>query len=742
MSTRMQRPDGCDYCGLPLPRSWWPRSVEAELEGPAYCCFGCRLAASIVQERGEQGAARWSLTRLGLAVFFTMNVMAFTMALWTTDLYPAGDPDRLAGTLHALFRQLVLLFFLPVLFLLGWPLFNNAWQALRRGVLSTDLLLSAGVAAAVGYSAFSVIRGKGAIYFEVAAVVLVMVTLGRWLEATGKMKASDALDKLTRLLPERVRLLRGDVEEIVPLGAIASGDSLRVLPGERFPADGVLTKNLALVDEQVITGESRPVLKQSGDVVLGGTLNLDGELRMQVTATSSEGTLARLVDLVRAARRRKSDYERLADRVSVYFFPVIGAVALLSFGVHWWHSGLERGLLIALAVVLIACPCSLGLATPLAIWSALGRAAREQVLFRSGEALERLSKVKAIRFDKTGTLTSGQPRVSRFVCEDESEREKVLRCARVLASASSHTLSHAILQFTGQAGPTHPAGDARVLPGLGVTASDASSGMQIFLGSRRFLDEQGLRVGVRVEREARAAILNGCSVTFMGWGDEARGLFVFDEELRSSAHPALARCRAAGYNLGILTGDHTARGEVLSSELGIPVQSELLPEDKVAALECARKQFGPVAMVGDGINDAPALAASDVGIALGCGTDLSRDNAEVCLLGDDLTRLPWTLALARQTVRVIRWNLAWAFGYNSLGVLCAAFGLLNPALAALFMVASSALVISGSLSLSNWNEPKEAGAFDSASVDAAELPGSTRLAIVETPLPLAEAAAR
>lgn len=693
----------CDHCKLPLPRSWWRRRADAgrsQEHEPAYCCFGCRFAAAIAQERGEEGSARRTVTKLGLSIFFTMNVMAFTMALWTADVYQAegGAGSPWTATLDGLFRYIVMLFALPVLLLLGWPLFDNALQALRRGELSTDMLLSAGVAAAFGYSMVSVFRSAGAVYFEVGCVVLVMVTLGRWLEATGKLRANDALDKLERLMPEQVRRIRGGREELVPFGELFCGDQMRVLAGERLPADGTLVRGLAFVDEQVLTGESQPALKQPGDPILGGTLNLDGDLVVEVTVAGAQGTLARLIELVRQARVVKGRYGRLADRVSEWLFPVIAAVALVTFAVHARTGGLERGLLQGLAVVLIACPCALGLATPLAIWVALGRAAGEQILFRSAESLERLAGIKAIWFDKTGTLTTGTPTVAEFVAE-ETDRVSVLQNAAALAQASSHVLSRSIGRFTGTSATGDSVSELRVIPGQGVVGFVGPFAIKVFLGSQRLMEEQGLSLGQRVARHARGAESQGRSIALIGWAGQARGLFVFDEQLRPSVHDALVRCRALGLDLAVLTGDHRARGRALQAQLALPVQAALMPEDKVSAIHRAHAEIGPVAMVGDGINDAPALAASDLGVAMGCGTDLSRESAAMCLLSDDLTRLPWAILLARRTVAIIRGNLAWAFGYNAIGVYCAAVGWLSPALAAILMVGSSVFVITNSLRL-------------------------------------------
>jgi heavy metal translocating P-type ATPase len=657
------------------------------------------MAAAIADARDERAVPRAMLARLGLSVFFTMNVMAFTMALWTADVYGPGEvPVAMSESLAGLFRYLVLLFSLPVLALLGWPLFEHAWAGLRRGVVSTDWLLASGV----GASFVSVFRGEGPIYFEVGCAILLMTTLGRWLEATGRLKAGAALDDLARLLPERVRRLADGREESVAREDLRAGDRIRVLPGERLPADGRVALGAALVDEQVLTGESLPALKELGDRILGGTLNLDGDLTIEVTEERGDGTLARVVELVRRARESKGRYQMLADRAAGVFAPTMALIAMGAFAVHWACGSLERGLWAGLAVGLIACPCALGLAAPLAVWSALGNAASRRILFRGGEALERLAEVAAVRFDKTGTLTTGVAAVSHFEAENPDEEPAILAGAAALASAAPHALSRAIVQFV-ESSPSASDGvevsEVRVVPGLGAVGRLDDPGGPIVLGSQRFLAERGLTLGPRQAMAIADAEAWGVPLTLVGWEGRTRGLFVFDEQWRPDARSVIRWLSGSGYDVAVLTGDHAARGRAIRKTLGVPVFAALLPPDKAAAIDRARRETGPVCMIGDGVNDAPALAASDVGIALGCGTDVSRDSAAVCLMSDDLAAIPWSLELARRTRRTIRGNLAWAFGYNSLGVVCAALGWLNPAVAAVLMVASSTLVVVNSLRL-------------------------------------------
>lgn len=695
-----QRTDGaCDYCRLPV-------TVARETgDGPLYCCYGCRLAAEITGRGGAEGEARWTLVRLGVAIFLSINVMMFTMALWTQELYDARavGSGPLAASLADLFRYLCLLLSLPVLWLLGGPLVDGALAARQRDVAAADLLIVLGVAAAYLYSAISVVRGAGHVYFEVGSAVLVMVTIGRWLEATGKLRTTAALDALEKLLPQRVRTIDATGQpRDTAIGDVVPGDRLRVLAGERIATDGRVERGVASVSEQLLTGESRPATRGPGDDVLGGSLNLDGELVVRASTRAGEGSLARLIELVRTARLTKGRYQRLADRVSAWFLRGVLIVACGTFLFHSWRSGVDAALMAALAVLLIACPCALGLATPMAVWTALGNAARHGVLFRHGESLERLADVQAVRFDKTGTLTTGEPFVELFALADAAERDQVARRAMRLAGASTHVFSQAIvrhLESSRDSCQEPNVSDMMTVAGQGIAARFDHESDVSRLGSLRWLQASAMSVSPELERTVAVARHGGRSLSAIGWGGRVRGVFAFSETLRSEAPQALAQCTDLGCDVAVLTGDEPARGRLLSEQLGVTVLAGLVPEAKVAALAEARGSIGPVAMVGDGVNDAPALAASDVGIALGCGADLSRDSALVCLLADDLARVPWAIELARRSVRVIRQNLFWAFGYNTLGIALAAGGWLNPAWAAAAMVASSLLVVANSLRL-------------------------------------------
>jgi P-type Cu+ transporter len=680
----------CDFCGLPV--------YGATDVHPCYCCYGCRFAASITAADGEEGQARWAMTRLGLAVFFSMSVMVFTMLLWSQ---PEASADRLAAAWYELARYACLMFTLPVILLLGGPLVLDAAAELRRGRASNSVLLVTGVAAALFYSTWSLFTGSGHVYFEVVCMVLVAVTLGRWFEATGKLRTTEALRGLKQLLPTKVRLLLVSGEQFIPAAKLVAGDVFRVLPGERIAADGQIIRHEAAVDEQAVTGESLPVLRRPGDRAISGTLVVDGPLDIRATAAIKEGTLARMVEAVAAATTARTRYERLAEQISRWFLPAVMFIALTTFSFHAWLGDSAAGLLAALGVLVIACPCALGLATPMALWAAVGRAAQAGTLVRDGDALAALASAKTICFDKTGTLTTGEAAVETVQYGEGSQQQVVLSVARSLSHSSDHPLAAAVGRYAqARLAPSSAIHCTLVRPGRGIAAVSDDVDATAYLGSRRWMAECGQYLP-REFVSAAGAREDAAAETFVAWNGRVRARFIIRETLRPEAETSIVLLRRLGLGCVILTGDRASRAQSHAKSLGLECQAVLLPAEKVTTIRKLRST-GPVVMVGDGINDAPALAAADVGIALGSGTDISRDTASVCLLTSDLSRLPWLIRLARRTEHAIRWNLAWAFVYNVAGIGLAAAGRLHPVIAAVAMTVSSLLVVANSLSLAHF----------------------------------------
>lgn len=765
----------CDYCGLPVA-SDEPSHVRL------YCCYGCRVADSILgsddaDAEGSESDAAWQLTRLGLAVFFSMNVMVLALAQWSWALYPdASLQSARAQSLLELLRATSMLLSLVVFLLLGVSLAHNALQQLMRRRLTTDLLVVMGVVGALAYSVIAVFTGARHTYFEVACMVLVAMTLGRWLEATGKLKTTSSLRSLQQLLPAEARRLvanagdsgearsgpatqkgdglegDGDAEtfaaratENVPLADVVVGDCLRVLPGERLPVDGVILQGRAAVDEMIMTGESRPVTRQPGDAVYAGARNEDGDLLIRVTAPPFGGALQRIVDAVVQAALQKSRIQTTADRVAAWMTPLVVALALAAFAWHGWNRGPAEGLMTSLSVLLIACPCALGVATPLAVWAAMGRASEAGVLFRSGDAIQQLSLADHFCFDKTGTLTTGAAIVDHWLIHDENlsgsqafhaaaaaeasaedhgsspandlktqldaagdEAWLAARVAFTCASASNHLLAQAVLRLLEPAGAAPlPAAFSQNVAGDGVELESEQLGL-IRFGRLSWVGDSTLswRTPAEFYEEADDARKSGCPTVAVGWQGAVRGLFVLTEEIRSESTRALADLsQQAGVT--VLTGDNSSRAKMLAAEMQggaaapMDVRDGLHPEQKQEAIAELQRGGRTVAMVGDGINDAPALAAADVGVAMGCGADVARDSADVCLLGDSLARLVWASELAQRSMRIVKQNLTWAFAYNGVGIIAAMCGQLNPIGAAAAMVGSSLLVISNSLRLSS-----------------------------------------
>lgn len=639
----------------------------------------------------------WLLARLGIAVFLSMSVMMFSVFGYRQEI-AAGQgvsATELTTQLGSLMQYLSLLFATPVFLLLGAPIFSHATGLSRYRYAPTDALVLLGVAAAFLYSYVSTLRGRGETYYETACGILVFVTLGRWLEARGRLRASDAISALERLLPDTVTVQRdGHTVEIAPR-EVCRGDILTVHAGERICADGRIESGAAAIDERIVTGESAAIEKRAGDLVRAGTLNLDGTLRIRATADGGLSTIARLSALLDAAKNSRGRYQRLSERVAAFFLPITIAAAIVASVLGYLRSGADEAILSPLAVLLIACPCALGIATPAAIAVALGAAARRRIIIRDAETLERLSGIRAVCFDKTGTLTSAEARLVEFSACDASDPELLQRSANV-AACSRHALPTALVQHAYRAGITpKPSEGVRTIPGRGLIAGAEKN--RIAIGSVALMHDLDFGFNETCRTYIQRHEACGHSIMLVGWDERVRGVFAFDESLRDGARVTIRELTGMGVAPLVLTGDHEHRGRRVAEALNCTVHAGLLPEDKVHHVREIRTSIGPVAVVGDGLNDAPALAAADVGIAMGCGADVARDSAAVCLAGDELESIPWLLGLGHRTVRVIRINLLWAFAYNSVGIALAVGGKLSPLFAAGAMVANSLFVVGNSM---------------------------------------------
>lgn len=596
----------------------------------------------------------------------------------------------------------------PVQFWLGVRFYRAGWNAARAGSGNMDLLVAIGTSAAYGLSLYgwwSTEHGAPHLYFEASAVVITLVRLGKYLEARAKRQTGAAIRALQALRPEQARRLQDGVETLVPLTAISQDDVLAVLPGERFPVDGLVLEGESQADEALITGESHPQSKRPGDKVTAAAINGDGRLIIRTTAVGHETVLAQIIRLVEDAQAAKAPIQKLVDRVSAVFVPVVLGIAVLTL-LGWLlaGAGIESALMNAVSVLVIACPCALGLATPAAIMAGTGVAARHGILIRDADALERAQAITDVAFDKTGTLTSGQPTVVRLATAPGMGDTELLRLAGALQRGSEHSLAKAVLSAC-EAGALSlpPVTDSRVLAGLGV--SGRVDAKLLLLGQRRLLEQHGLAPGA-LQTQAEDWESEGRTLSWLIQLEpesQVLGLIAFGDMLKEGARPAVETLQSSGIRVHLLTGDNRGSAVAVAGSLGIKhVDAEVMPADKSAKVEQIRTAGGRVAMVGDGINDAPALAAADVGIAMGSGTDVAMQAAGITLMRGDPRLVPAALDVSRRTYAKIRQNLFWAFAYNAVGIPLAALGLLSPVIAGAAMAFSSVSVLTNALLLKRW----------------------------------------
>ncbi|WP_137974162.1 heavy metal translocating P-type ATPase [Pseudomonas sp. F(2018)] len=599
----------------------------------------------------------------------------------------------------------------PVQFILGARFYAAAWKAVRAGSGNMDLLVTLGTSAGYGLSLYLwATAGHHAphLYFEASAVVIALVLLGKYLESRAKRQTSAAIRALEALRPERATRLVDGREEDVAITALRLGDRIVVRPGERFPVDGEVLEGHSQADEALISGESLPVAKVPGDTVTGGAINGEGRLLVRTTALGGETVLARIIRLVEDAQAAKAPIQKLVDRVSAVFVPVVLLIALATLG-GWLLVGavVEQALINAVAVLVIACPCALGLATPAAIMAGTGVAARHGILIKDAEALELAHKVTVVAFDKTGTLTSGQPRIVHLATAGIANNE-LLRLAGALQQGSEHPLAHAVLQAAAEQGIALPAlSTSQALAGRGIRG--VVEGRALALGNQRLFDELGL--SSELQRQASDWEAEGRTLSWLIEQSEpprVLGLLAFGDSLKEGAAEAIAALRERHIESHLISGDNAGSAGAVGRVLGIDrVHAQVLPADKAAHVAELKSSGAVVAMVGDGINDAPALAAADVGIAMAGGTDVAMHAAGITLMRGDPRLVPAALAISRRTWSKIQQNLFWAFVYNLVGIPLAAFGLLNPMLAGAAMALSSVSVVSNALLLNTWKPELE-----------------------------------
>ena len=650
--------------------------------------------------------------RLLIAGVLVMQVMMMSFSIYLRDWAGWSSPET--QWLVDILNVVNLVLAVPVLLMLGLPIMRAGVASLLRGRPNLHTFVALGAGAAFTLSVRNLIAGNDRVYFDTSVVLFFLVAVGRWFEMQAQKQSTEVVERLAAQLPHDAAWLTPAGEQRIPVDQVAKGARIRVRPGERFPVDGLVAVGEGDVDESLLTGEPDPVPRCAGDQVLAGTLNLDGSFEVITTATGAAAAAGQIGRLLHEALWQRAPIERLADRLAAWMTPVVVLLAGATFVFWSWQSGLETGLVYALSVLLIACPCGLGIATPLTLWIGLGRAAEAGVLLRSTGVLERLATVRRCFFDKTGTLTQRPIRLQALATE--GNEATFLAYIHSLEAASEHPLAQAIVsgiearQQSPVASRQSPV-NFRALPGRGVTGE--INGVTVWVGNRGLMAAAGLALSPALHTQAAAWQGDGTTVVYAGWDQQVQGLLALGETLRPEATATLTQLQAAGLQVVVLTGDDQVAGAHWQRELAVPVLAEQRPEDKLQQLQSAG---AGVLMVGDGINDGPALAAATVGIALQHGTDVAQVAADAILLHDDLRTIPWLLQLARLAMRKVRQNLAWAFTYNFIGVGLAMTGYLQPSIAALFMVASSLFVTANALRLRRFSGGRETYVADKTPV--------------------------
>ncbi|TCS69426.1 heavy metal translocating P-type ATPase [Effusibacillus lacus] len=588
-----------------------------------------------------------------------------------------------------------------VQFWIGWRFYEGAYKSLRGGSANMDVLVAIGTSAAYFYSVYYTFVEPGDIYYEASTVIITLILLGKFLELRAKGRTSEAIKKLMKLQAKTARVIRGDREQDIPIEEVRVGDIILVRPGEKVPVDGIITEGHSTLDESMITGESVPVSKAVGDEVIGATINKHGSFRFRATKVGKDTALAQIIRLVDEAQGSKAPIQRLADKIAGIFVPVVMGIAVITFLITWLLTDFQTAMIHAVAVLVIACPCALGLATPTAIMVGTGRGAESGILIKGGESLETAHKITTVVLDKTGTITKGKPEVTDLVPAGSFSERKLLRLAASGEIGSEHPVAGAIVEKAKAEGiDLAESSHFQAIPGHGIEAE--VDGKKVLIGNLKLMKDRGVDVSDWT-RQMEELESEGKTVMMAAVEGSLAGLLAVADTVKETSAEAIDALKQMGIEVVMITGDNRRTAEAIARQVGIErVLAEVLPEHKAEQVSQLKEQGKVVAMVGDGINDAPALAAADVGMAIGTGTDVAMEAADVTLMRGDLRSIPDAISLSKMTMKKIRQNLFWAFIYNVIGIPIAAFGFLSPIIAGAAMALSSVSVVSNSLLLKRW----------------------------------------
>ena len=664
--------------------------IEKAVRDLGYHVHPARSLSFDEAARAEKKEKNWQLARFVVAVLLTLPLAVLMVAAHTGLRFELNPWVQLALAT-------------PVQFFAGWSFYRGAYLSLKGGSANMDVLVSLGTSVAYFYSLASLLAGWGLLYFESAAVLMTIILLGRLLETVARGKTSEAIEKLMELQVKKARVLREGAEREIPVEQVAAGDLVVVRPGERVPVDGIIREGVTTIDESHLTGESMPVEKNPGDIVVGASINNYGSFTFQATKVGQDTMLAQIIRMVEEAQGSKAPIQRLADRVSNVFVPTIIAIALLTFA-GWFISGagFESSLMHMVTVLVVACPCALGLATPTAIMVGTGVGAGKGILIRGGEHLERVEKIDTVVLDKTGTITGGVPEVTDILAELPFDEEELLRIAASGEHRSEHPLGRAVVREAGKRGIALESIESfEALPGRGIKFHLRDGTW--FIGNEKLADAAGAEISSLLPQK-NLWESEGKTVMLVLKGASPAGMIALADTVKEGAGQALSELRQMGLDLYMLTGDQERTARAIAGQVGIDqVIAEVLPQHKAEAVQKLRESGRVVAMVGDGINDAPALATADVGMAIGTGTDVAMESASITLMRGDLGKIASAIRLSRRTLRKIRQNLFWAFFYNLITVPLAIFGIFTPVMGGTAMALSSVSVVTNSLFLKRYD---------------------------------------
>ncbi len=683
-------------CGMMVDKA---TALRSERGGRTFyfCSAGCQRTFESPERELKSMRTRVTIALTGVLALAIMRAGAFlALATGATIITWAPIPALPWFT----WGMWLFLLVTPVQFIGGWSFYVGSWNAIRNRSINMDLLIALGTTVAYFYSVAvlffpSVLPVKideRDVYFEVSAVIIAFVLLGKYMEEIIKKHSSAAVRQLLDLKPATAQVVRDGVEMEVPADSVMVGETVVVRPGQRIPTDGQVLQGASAVDESMLTGESMPVEKREGSKVIGGTLNRTGSFRFQATRVGAETALAQIIKMVEDAQASSAPIQRIADEVTRYFVPAIVGTAVLAFAGWWLAGNFAQGLLAFIAVLIIACPCALGIATPAALMVGVGRGAQAGILIRGGEILERAQRLDTVVFDKTGTLTRGEPNVTDVLPQGRWTREQVLCMAAGLETGSEHPLAEAIVRAAHEAAATLPAVQGfDSIPGHGVCGR--IDGAMVLLGNRRLMLREGIDVAV-VQPAMEQLEADGKTAMLLASGGQLAAVIAVADTLKPEAQEAVAALRAEKIQVVMLTGDNARTAAAIGRALGIDrVIADVLPSDKARTIKELQAAGRVVAMVGDGVNDAPALATADIGIAIGSGSDVAKETGGIILVRSDVRDVVAGIRLSRATMRTIKQNLFWASVYNGIGVPIAALGYLNPIIAAAAMALSSLSVI-------------------------------------------------